>query len=268
MSSIELRDYNDYFVGVDLGQVSDYTAIAILEEPVWLTKAWAFDLAANMTGWVSPADLVPYQVQRARAFGQNYGRPPRPPLNLRHLERVRHLGYPAIVDRIAELLARPPLSTSRVQLLVDHGQVGRAVVDQMTQLGLRPIGVTVTGGDQVSRAPNRIDLRVPKREMVVATQLVLQAGRLNIAAGLPDAQTLVDELLAFRAKISANGHDTYDGRSGVHDDLVFAASVAVWYRGWFMYHFDLADTQREQQATVAAEQQEAQERRRQRARRA
>lgn len=249
---IEVRDYSDYIVGVDLGQVSDYTAIAIVEEPVWIREEWAFDLITDQRGWASPADLVPAQIHRARAFNQNYGRPPRPPLSLRHLERMRHVGYPTIVERVQALLSRPPLSTSRVALLVDHGGVGRAVVDQMTQLGLYPIGVTITGGDKVNRDENGIDLRVPKREIVVATQLVLQAGRLNIAAGLPDAQTLVDELLAFRVKISASGHDSYEGRSGVHDDLVFAAGVAVWYREWSMYHFDHQEAQREQQAARAA----------------
>ena len=244
---IELRDYNDYCVGVDLGQASDYTAIAVVEEPVWIVERWAFDLLADKTGWVSPADLLPSQVHRARAFNQHYGRPAKPPLHLRHLERMRHVGYPVVIDRVRELLARPPLSTHRTALLVDFGGVGRAVVDQMEQAGLRPYAVTITGGEKVTVLNGGRELRTPKRELIAATQLALQSGRLSIAQDLPDAATLVAELLAFRVKISAAGHDSYEARTGEHDDMVLAASLAVWYREWWNYNMDAA-----QQAAVTA----------------
>ena len=36
--------------------------------------------------------------------------------------------------------------------------------------------------------------------------------------------------MAFRVKISAEGHDSYGAhREGAHDDLVLALSCAVWY---------------------------------------
>ena len=61
----------------------------------------------------------------------------------------------------------------------------------------------------------------------------LQAGRLRIAAALPEAGTLRAELENFRAKIGAAGHDSYgagdDWREGNHDDLVLAAALAVWF---------------------------------------
>ena len=238
--SLELRDYNDYYIGVDLGQASDYTAIAILEEPVWIAAAWTFDLVTDRTGWVSPADLVPAQVHRVRAFNQHYGRPAKPPLHLRHLERLRHVGYPVVIDRVRELLARPPLATRRTALLVDYGGVGRAVVDQMEQARLCPYAVTITGGGKVTVLDGGRELRTPKRELIAATQLALQSGRLDIAQELPDAATLVAELLAFRVKISATGHDSYEARTGVHDDMVLATSLAVWYREWSNYYMDAA----------------------------
>lgn len=71
---------------------------------------------------------------------------------------------------------------------------------------------------------------VPKRELVPSAQVLLQAGRLKFAAGLPEVKTLVDELLSFEVKITEAGSDTYGAwREGKHDDLVFAVTMAAWY---------------------------------------
>ena len=51
-----------------------------------------------------------------------------------------------------------------------------------------------------------------------------------IASQLPDAQTLVRELLDMRVRISLSGHYTYGAwRQGAHDDLVLATALACWY---------------------------------------
>jgi hypothetical protein len=45
------------------------------------------------------------------------------------------------------------------------------------------------------------------------------------------ADALADELLAFRAKISARGHHTSEAwRESDHDDLVLALALACWHR--------------------------------------
>jgi hypothetical protein len=43
------------------------------------------------------------------------------------------------------------------------------------------------------------------------------------------AGTLVREARAFQMKISASGHDTYNARSGEHDDLLLAVAMPVWW---------------------------------------
>jgi hypothetical protein len=61
-------------------------------------------------------------------------------------------------------------------------------------------------------------------------QVLFQAGRLRVAEGLPEARTLINELINFRVKITANAHDTYEAwREGTHDDLVLAVALACWY---------------------------------------
>ena len=56
--------------------------------------------------------------------------------------------------------------------------------------------------------------------------------RLKIAASLPAAQLLVDELTAYRVTISDAGRDSYgNGRESANDDLVLALSLAVYTAG-------------------------------------
>jgi hypothetical protein len=60
--------------------------------------------------------------------------------------------------------------------------------------------------------------------------VLYQAGKIKIAKEIKHADTLVNELLNFKVKISASGHDSYEAwREGVHDDLVLSVALACWY---------------------------------------
>jgi len=188
-----------FYVGLDLGQAADYTAITILERPA-----------------------------REQRFGY-HPEPPAPTVyHLRHLERVT-LGttYPAIAQRVKRLTEAEPLR-GRSVLIADATGVGIAVMDLLRSAGVRPVPVTITGGNQVTREPN--GLHVPKRDLVFALLTLFQAERVKVAAGLSMAETLRQELLNFRVKIDAKAHDSYAAwREGVHDDLVLSAALAAWY---------------------------------------
>jgi hypothetical protein len=80
---------------------------------------------------------------------------------------------------------------------------------------------------------------VPKRDLIASAQIALQSRRLVIAEGLPDTATLVKELQDYRVEISEKtGHDSYNARSGAHDDLVLAVALAVWFRDFYWVHWD------------------------------
>ena len=116
-------------------------------------------------------------------------------------------------------------------LVVDGTGVGAPVVDLFREGGLSPISVTITGGDATTHEGG--NWHVPKRDLVGTLQVLFQTGRLKVAEELPEAQTLVNELMAFQVKISATGHDSYGAwREGSHDDLVLAAALACWYGKW------------------------------------
>jgi hypothetical protein len=180
----------EYYVGLDLGQAADYTAIAVLER-------------------TDGADGA-----RARYA-------------LRHLERTRERPYPEIVARVVALLGEPALAGAT--LIVDATGVGAPVVDELRRAGVRPVAVTITGGDTVTHEGQAY--RVPKRDLVSAVLMLLQQERLQVSAALPLADTLVRELLAFRVRINVRtGHDSYEAwREREHDDLVLSACLAAWY---------------------------------------
>jgi phage FluMu gp28-like protein len=192
-----------FYVGVDLGQASDYTAIAVAER--------VEDLGAKETV----------------KGGNEYQ------LHIRHLERFRDVRYPEVSERVKRLLLAPPLQKNS-KLVVDATGVGAAVVDMLRgsaggSAGLNFDAVVITGGDTQSMAGHG-NYRVPKRDLVGGLQVLLQSGRLKIASSLEHAETLRAELLNFRVKINlATGHDSYEHwREGDHDDLVLAAALAVW----------------------------------------
>ncbi len=198
----------DFVLGVDLGKVRDFTALAIVEKVPAPLKA------------VQPDPLSP-RVEQVPDGPSS--------LHLRHLERVpKGTTYPAVVELVGKRKAALTSGNSRPALVVDHTGVGVAVVDLFEDAGLQPIAITITGGDVVSREGRHF--RVPKRELVTTTHVAMQTGRLKFAASLPDLATLEQELAAFNYKISDAGHDTYGAwREGKHDDLVLAVALAVWY---------------------------------------
>ncbi len=166
-----------YIVGLDLGQSRDFTALCVLEEPVWIAdEDTAFKFSVSQ-GWVSPADMMPLHVEMARQ-GEHYQQPERPVLACRHLERFPlNTPYPAIVDRVASLLTSPMLALREPVLVVDATGVGAPVVDLFRQRELQPIAVTITGGTTVTHARG-FEYGVPKRDLVSTIAVLLENHRL------------------------------------------------------------------------------------------
>ncbi len=196
-----------YYLGLDLGQQKDYTALAIVED-------------------VAPA---PVRMDSSTKPFRVWAVPPGAvhALHVRHLERFP-LGtkYPTIVERVGQRLHALP-ADAEVDLLVDATGVGRPVVDMFVKAGMHPTAITITGGTTPSSEHS--DWRVPKRDLVSTLQVVLQTERLKVAKGLPDATILVQELLNFQVKITDAANDTYGAwREGTHDDLVLAVALTVW----------------------------------------
>ncbi len=190
-----------YFVGVDLGQSRDPTAIAVVERTE-LTGEW------DAAMWAYRKEVK---------------------LRLRHLERLE-LGtpYPDVAERVAHVTNSRELA-GRCELVVDGTGVGRPVVDLLRKArpGCTIIPTTITGGEKVTM--NEGYRGIPKRDLIVGLQVLLQVGGLQIAAGMKYGPALVGEMAEMRVKVSAGGREQFGAwREGTHDDLVFAVSLACW----------------------------------------
>lgn len=190
-----------YFVGVDLGQASDFTAVAVVER-------------AEVVGdW----------------DGAMYGYRKRVELRLRYLERMA-LGtpYPRVAERVVKITRSPDLA-GRCTLVVDATGVGRPVVDliQKEGPGCALMPVNITGG--ASETNDGEYYGVPKRDLITGLQVLLQTGGLQIAAGIREGAALAAEMAEMRVKITAAGNTQYGAwREGAHDDLVLAVALACW----------------------------------------
>lgn len=186
-----------FYIGVDLGQSKDYTAITILE---------------NNFKYLSINTKIPvYEV--------------------RHLERIK-LGtsYPKIVKRLEALLQKIEIYHSQKVMLVDATGVGKPVVDMLRQGDLCTIiGITITGGHEVTEVQD--GFHVPKKELVAALQVLIQSERIKIAKDLEFADTLKQEILNFKVKLDdRTGHESFEAwREHEHDDLVLSTAIAAWY---------------------------------------
>lgn len=171
------------------------------------------------------------------------------PVVVRGLERMRGVPYvavapgtPGVVERVSEVVdivgrrvhglapdaELTPEQRKAVPLVLDKTGVGQAIFDLFVARGLKPVGITITGGNKVNPAPGGFN--VPKRDLVFALVALFQTGNIKIAAQPAETQALVNELTNFKMKISQAGRDTYEAwRESQHDDLVLSVAMAAWY---------------------------------------
>jgi hypothetical protein len=143
-------------------------------------------------------------------------------------ESLTGTGYTEVGATLASRFADAPLAGS--SLAVDITGVGRPVLDLLRKARIRGTirPITVTGGREALSDDNGGWL-VPKKEIVSTLQELLQGRRLKVAQTLPEAPTLVQELLNFKAKVTTAAADGFeDWRENPHDDLVLATGIAAW----------------------------------------
>jgi hypothetical protein len=201
-----------YYVGLDLGQSKDYTALVVLE-----AMRHVFDQPTIIRDPSQESRSSLAQTKCGTAF-----------YHARHIVRIP-LGtsYVDVVKYVRdEIIGKlPPRSST---LIADATGVGAGIMDMLDEAGLPHIRVMVHGGNAVTKS-KRV-WHIPKRDLVGAAKALLSKGELRIVKG-PYTQDLVRELEDFRVNISASGHDSYEAswREGAHDDLVFAVSLACYY---------------------------------------
>jgi len=197
-----------YSLGLDLGKMSDPTALALVEQRperviehfnrMTIAPVWGDDPRHGVT-WLQRWPLrTPYH--QIAAF---------------------------VARLVANLVARP---RAEVTLFVDGTGVGTAVVEilekEPTIKALGLTAITITSGRAVTRVAG--GWHVAKGELIAPAQVALQRGMLDISPQLPDARTLDRELRDFTVTLTDAAHATFEHREGQHDDLVLGVALAVW----------------------------------------
>ncbi len=195
-----LKSAARFYVGLDLGQAQDYSAVAVVERAELLFPE---------------RDPITYSFRAETRY------------TVRHAERIRlGLPYPEVVEHVRQLVRRSPLGKN-VKVVVDGTGVGAPVVDLLRRgrLGCRVVPVVITAGE--TESSDGVRYRVPKRDLMTGLQVAFQRRRLGLAHGLPLLPELREELRSMRVRVSADGFERYAGRR--HDDLVLALALAWWW---------------------------------------
>ena len=184
-------------VGMDLGKVSDHTAIAVVEHL-----------------WKIEEDRPPTDIYR---IGFVHRWPLETP-------------YEAIISDLGAIIEEGGFRGAPI--IFDASGIGRTVAKLLHDAHLRrelgdymPQPIIITGAAKMVRN------QVPLADLIAAVVAPMQTGRLKLAAGLPDGEALLRELLTFHTKTTPTGNLSYGSeRQRDHDDLVMAVALAVWFR--------------------------------------
>lgn len=201
----------DTFIGLDLGQLVDYTAAVVVR------RSLAIDPGTGHPERDSRGRLhYRFDVSAIRRY----------PLGTSYTDIVRH---------VVGQLGRPELGR-RPRLVIDGTGVGVAVVE-MFRSALKPLAdsvecyaVTITAGRAVTPI-HRYEWHVAKIQLCGAIRAALESGRLKVPKELDSADVLRRELQDFKSKLTDAGNETFSAREGAHDDLVLATALPVWLAG-------------------------------------
>lgn len=174
-----------YYIGLDLGQRRDFSTIAVIQRQ------------EHMAAW-SPN--------------------PSCSLFVRHLERMElGLSYTKIADRVGEIMQNPTMA-GQTRLVVDVTGVGNPVMDLLRHAGIgRTTAVTITNGEQAHGGNDRWS--VPKKDLLMGLEILLEANQLIISSHLNDADKLVKELETTRLASKSEPE---------HNDFPLALALACW----------------------------------------
>ena len=186
----------DYFLGLDLGQRMDRSAVALVRP----------------TEIADGVDWARFETRRL------------PRLDVEYLARLRAgATYASVVAAVRELTRRPELN-GRCTVVVDATGVGMPVVEMLRAADLKAmvVPVMITGGATAHRSEGV--WFVPRRDLMVNLRGILERKELRIAAGSREGGHLVEEMTNVR----------WDARAYTpgHDDLAFALALACWRAGF------------------------------------
>jgi hypothetical protein len=137
---------DQFFVGLDLGQRSDPSALCVLRKRM-VEVATATEPASSEATVIARVPETPVEIAHGRLPGARAALPPRllSRYDCQLLQRFDlHVPYPEIVERVCGLSQQPELD--RASLVVDWTGVGTGVVDYFRRARREPVRCPKCGG--------------------------------------------------------------------------------------------------------------------------
>jgi hypothetical protein len=200
----------DMLIGVDLGQMQSFAAVAA----IWRTPVLGPDGQVARTSTGIPIHRYSVAGLRRHPLGTSYA---------------------CVVEHLVERVRRPEMGP-RPMVVLDGSGVGGPVCELVrTALKATPLievwAVTITPGESVTEAGFR-RVRVAKVEIVSSLRALLEQDLLRIPPDLPFAGDLKRELADLRVKITDASHEVFEAAPGGADDLCSAVALPIWLSTW------------------------------------
>lgn len=195
-----------WYLGLDLGKIRDRSVLAGV---LWTKRG---------TGeWEMRGDKVSIEKPVERQ-------------SLLYLNVVPLLtSYTDIARMVRNVAVAEPFN-GEADLVVDARGVGDVALDNLRDLGLDPIAVLASGGDE-QHQHGSYRYSVPRH--VLLGDLIARSdnGSFQAAPDLPHREEFVREMETLRRKITAAGRVAYEHPSDGHDDILSAVALASWRAG-------------------------------------
>jgi hypothetical protein len=196
-ASERVKGYSRYWLGVDLAQAQDNTALVCVHDeclPVWAGGRQA---------------LGPRR--RTIVFA----------------DKFKGVSYPDVVSHVIRTMLKEPLR-GRTKLVIDASGLGRVVSDLLHEQRINHHAIQMTVGQNWVEKDRYVN--VGKMLLLETLSLLFATGDLTFAHDLPLREDILAELESFQLEQTAAGNQIIvQGKSGAHHgDLVVALAVAVF----------------------------------------
>lgn len=212
-----LQEGKGFYLGLDLGQSVDYSALCVLERVADFEDARTpvKHFVRHVKRWPLGTRYTDVTEDVVTNFVEN---------------EDLHIGG----GELLEERESPGSGQAREKplLVIDASGVGAAVRDELLRThgmnGHNLKAVIITGG--LEENFEKGTYRVPKSRLLERMQVDAMYGMLKIAGGLDLLDTLKAELANIKPRIRADAkYLSYEEiREGTHDDMVLAAALAHW----------------------------------------
>lgn len=219
-----------YFIGVDVGQIQDHTAIAVVEAIPPEKKQIIPE--GNLTVGGAPVGVRIQGPPQEAEVRELY-----PRIQCHKIQSLRlGIRFQDIARRLSEIEGKlKAKGEATVSILVDATGPGQPVPELIReQVKSRVISCRFTSGTEPHREGD--NLKLPKDALVMCLKIFLQNKRLELPGKTKDPdqaraiQEMLLELQNFQSNQPKEGAraETFEAKVGSHDDLVTALGLAAW----------------------------------------